>query len=75
MPSSDFINLNWETEKPTTIKAKMVNLKGEVVKQWSDKVDSTYSKSVQVGELAAGNYYIVLSVEGKQMKKKLILIP
>lgn len=74
VPSSDFIHLKWETEKPTAINARIVNMHGQVVRQWNDNADGAYYKSINVANLSAGNYYIVIAANGKQIEKKITVI-
>ncbi len=74
VPSSDFINLKWEAEKTTAITGRIVNMYGQVVQQWSDNADGVYYKSINVANLSAGNYYIVIAADGKQIEKKITVI-
>lgn len=74
VPSSDFINLKWETEKPTAINGRIVNMHGQVVRQWNDNADGAYYKSINVANLSAGNYYIVIAADGKQIEKKITVV-
>lgn len=74
VPSSNFINLKWQSDKSMTINARMVNMQGQVVQQWSDNVDGVYYKSINVANLSAGNYYIVIAADGKQIEKKITVV-
>lgn len=73
VPSSNFINLKWTVDKPTTINARIVNLQGQVVKQWNDKADGIYTKSIHVGELPAGNYIVVLDAGKEQVSRAIVI--
>lgn len=73
IPSSSFIDIKWTVDKPTRYNARIVNLQGQVVKQWNDKADGSYTKSIHVGELAAGNYYIVLDADGKRYSERIVI--
>ncbi len=74
VPSSNFINLKWQTDKPTHINARIVNLQGQVVKQWSDDVEDTYIKSIYVGELPAGNYIVIFEGGGELLRKEVTIL-
>lgn len=73
VPSSSFINLKWQADKPTHINARIVNLQGQVVKQWSDDVEAAYNKSIYVGELPAGKYYIILDTGTNTYKCNIVI--
>ncbi len=73
VPSSNFTNLKWQADKPTTINARIVNLQGQVVKQWSDDVEGTYTKSIHVGNLPAGNYIVILQANNTIVKRSIIV--
>lgn len=74
VPSSNFINLKWETAKPTTINARLVNLQGQVVKQWSGHAAGTYTKSIHVGGLPAGNYIVIFEGGGELLRKEVSIL-
>lgn len=74
VPSSNFINIKWEVAKPTKLDARIVNIQGQTVRQWSDNADGVYYKSINVGELSAGNYYIVIVANGEKIEKKITVV-
>lgn len=74
VPSSNFINLKWEAAKPTTIHARIVNLQGQIVKQWSDDAAGTYTKSIHVGSLPAGNYIVIFEGGGELLRKEVSIL-
>lgn len=69
IPSSDFVNIKLELPEPTHITARIVNVQGQTVKQWSDDATETYYKSIKVDNLMTGNYYLVVDVDGVKMTK------
>lgn len=74
IPGNDFVNIKWHADEAAQVDAQIINLQGQVMKQWSDKAIGDYNKSVYTGNLPAGNYYLMMNVGDKQMKKMLVII-
>lgn len=72
VPATDFVNIKWTTDKPTRIQGRLVNLQGQVVKQWSDNADGDYYKSINTSGLPAGAYFIILQTNNTKVKRSII---
>lgn len=73
VPTGDFLNIKLQLSKPTRINARILNMQGQTVAQWSDNADDVYYKSIKVDGLMTGNYYLVLDVDGVKMTKAITI--
>lgn len=74
VPSSSFVNIKWHTDKAVQVQGRIVNMQGQIVKQWSDDATGDYYKSIHTANLPAGNYYIVLHTGDKQLQKAIVIV-
>lgn len=73
IPGNDFLNIKLQLSKPTRINARILNMQGQTVAQWSDNADDVYYKSIKVDGLMTGNYYLVVDVDGVKMTKAITI--
>lgn len=73
IPAQGFVNIKWSNDKTTTIHGQLVNVQGQVLRQWRDEVNGTYLKSINVGNLPVGNYYLVLQTSEQRMKQQIVV--
>lgn len=72
IPSGNILNMQWPASGGVaSITVRIVNSRGQIVKQWTDQANGTYYKTIDVSSLQAGNYYIVLDADGKRDTKQI----
>lgn len=71
IPSGNVLNMQWPANGEVQVSVRIVNSRGQIVKQWTDQANGTYYKTIDVSSLQAGNYYIVLDAGGKHDTKQI----
>lgn len=74
VPSSSFVNIKWHTDKPVQVQGRLVNMQGQIVKQWKDDATGDYYKSIHTANLPAGNYYILLTAGDIELQKAIVIV-
>lgn len=62
------VNATWNKAQPFTV--AILDMNGRVLKQWSEAVTKTYSSSIPVIDMPAGNYTIVLNNGEQKISKR-----
>jgi hypothetical protein len=62
------INATWKTAQPFTV--AILDMSGRVLKQWSEAANKTYSSTIPVMDMPAGNYTILLNNGGQKISKR-----
>lgn len=66
VPAASVLNINMNWKQPQTFKVSIVDANGRLIRQWAETATAEYHKSVPVGEIPAGNYF--LNIQGESEK-------
>ncbi len=77
-PANGLVTVRYYLEHPRTVGASLYSIRGELVRSLvtsAPMVAGEHSMSVQLGDVSAGAYMVVLrSVEGEQVSERLIVL-
>lgn len=75
-PTSDVLNLEYALQYDGIVKAQIINSNGQIVKvveMGEQNASNYYKESIDVSDLASGNYFVSLMSNGNRLTKKVII--
>ena len=58
VPVETQLNISLNMDRSQVFSFSIIDLKGSVIRNWSDEVEGSYQKTIPVAELPAGSYFI-----------------
>lgn len=74
-PANDYVNIHFETEITTPVSIKIIDLTGKLISESSYNITNTRKQTIELftQNLIDGIYLIILSQEGNQMTRRLLI--
>jgi hypothetical protein len=70
VPANNMLHIELGFTKPQAFTAAIISITGKVIRQWGEQPTASYSKSINVNDLPAGNYILkVNTAEGQTVSQ------
>lgn len=74
VPATDMVNIDINWDEPQAFNGIITDIKGTVVRRWSEPATRAYHKQENISDLPAGSYFVKLYGSKQEATQKLVVV-